>query len=81
MHQCKESIKTNSVLQNFNITNHVYHPQNIFNFYKVIFKDNCLERSRSSYLPKYILVLHICGLSAGLSESDFVHGGKMLQRT
>ena len=40
-----------------------------------------MERSRSSDLPKYILVLNICGLSAGLAESDFLRGGKMLSRT
>lgn len=40
-----------------------------------------MERSRSSDLPGYALVLHICGLSAGLPESDFVRGGKMLKRT
>jgi hypothetical protein len=76
-----ESIKTNNVLHNFNITNHVHPPQNIFNFYKFIFRDNSLEMSRSSDLPKYILVLHICGLSAGLPESDFVRDGKILKRT
>ena len=73
--------KNRNVLQKFNITNHAYPPQNIFNFHKVIFRDNSLESWRISDLPKHILALHICGLSAGLPESDFVRDGKMLKRT